>query len=41
VDEHLSVRRVAGLAGVTVRTLHHYDEVGLVRPSTGNCRRGL
>ncbi|MFI7278000.1 methyltransferase domain-containing protein [Streptomyces sp. NPDC049879] len=25
--------RVAGLAGVTVRTLHHYDEVGLVRPS--------
>ena len=25
--------RVAGLAGVTVRTLHHYDEIGLVRPS--------
>lgn len=25
--------RVAELAGVTVRTLHHYDEVGLVRPS--------
>jgi DNA-binding transcriptional MerR regulator len=24
---------VAGLAGVTVRTLHHYDEIGLVRPS--------
>ncbi|MFE7765181.1 MerR family transcriptional regulator [Streptomyces sp. NPDC057438] len=25
--------RVAELAGVSVRTLHHYDEVGLVRPS--------
>jgi DNA-binding transcriptional MerR regulator len=27
------VGRVAGLAGVTVRALHHYDEIGLVRPS--------
>ncbi|MFE2012616.1 MerR family DNA-binding transcriptional regulator [Streptomyces sp. NPDC059491] len=26
--------RVAELAGVSVRTLHHYDEIGLVRPST-------
>ncbi|MCW2936472.1 MAG: Transcriptional regulator, MerR family [Actinomycetia bacterium] len=25
--------RVAELAGVTVRTLHHYDEIGLVRQS--------
>ena len=25
--------RVAELAGVTVRALHHYDEIGLVRPS--------
>jgi DNA-binding transcriptional MerR regulator len=33
VEEHLTVGRVAGLAGVTVRTLHHYDEIGLVRPS--------
>ncbi|WP_317443885.1 MerR family transcriptional regulator [Streptomyces collinus] len=33
MEEHLSVGRVAGLAGVSVRTLHHYDEVGLVRPS--------
>lgn len=33
MEEHLSVGRVAGLAGVTVRTLHHYDAVGLVRPS--------
>jgi MerR family transcriptional regulator, thiopeptide resistance regulator len=37
VDEHqagpLTVGRLAELAGVTVRTLHHYDEIGLVRPS--------
>jgi len=33
VKEHLTVGRVAGLAGVTVRTLHRYDEIGLVRPS--------
>jgi DNA-binding transcriptional MerR regulator len=31
--EHLTVGRLAELAGVTVRTLHHYDEAGLVRPS--------
>jgi DNA-binding transcriptional MerR regulator len=28
-----SVGQVADLAGVTVRTLHHYDEVGLLSPS--------
>jgi MerR family transcriptional regulator, thiopeptide resistance regulator len=28
-----TVSEVAALAGVTVRTLHHYDEVGLVVPS--------
>jgi len=33
VDEHLTVGRVAELSGVTVRTLHHYDQIGLVRPS--------
>jgi len=27
-----SVGQVAALAGVSVRTLHHYDEVGLLRP---------
>jgi MerR family transcriptional regulator, thiopeptide resistance regulator len=27
-----SVGRVAALAGVTIRTLHHYDEVGLLSP---------
>ncbi|MEU3254111.1 MerR family transcriptional regulator [Streptomyces sp. NPDC006997] len=28
-----SVGQVAGFAGVTVRTLHHYDDVGLLVPS--------
>ena len=27
-----SVGQVAALAGVTVRTLHHYDEIGLLTP---------
>ncbi|MET8829020.1 MerR family transcriptional regulator [Streptomyces sp. NPDC004610] len=33
MDEQLTVGRVAALAGVSVRTLHHYDRIGLVRPS--------
>ena len=33
MEEHLTVGRAAELAGVTVRTLHHYDEIGLMRPS--------
>jgi MerR family transcriptional regulator, thiopeptide resistance regulator len=33
VEELLTVGVVARLAGVTVRTLHHYDEVGLVSPT--------
>jgi DNA-binding transcriptional MerR regulator len=28
----ITVGRVAELAGVTVRTLHHYDEIGLLSP---------
>ena len=28
-----TVGELARLAGVTVRTLHHYDRIGLVRPS--------
>src|SRR5512143_3548210 len=28
-----TVGELAKLTGVTVRTLHHYDEIGLVRPS--------
>ena len=30
----LTVGEVADLAGVTVRTLHHYDETGLLAPTT-------
>jgi DNA-binding transcriptional MerR regulator len=33
VTEHLTVGRLAELAGVTVRTLHYYDEIGLIGPS--------
>ncbi|NEE59520.1 MerR family DNA-binding transcriptional regulator, partial [Streptomyces sp. SID8455] len=33
MEEQLTVGRVAELAGVSVRTLHHYDDIGLVRPS--------
>ena len=29
----LTVGTVAGLAGVSIRTLHHYDEIGLVSPA--------
>jgi DNA-binding transcriptional MerR regulator len=29
----MTVSEVARLAGVSVRTLHHYDEIGLLRPS--------
>lgn len=32
-DTALTVGRIARLAGVTVRTMHHYDEIGLVVPS--------
>ncbi|MCB5911220.1 MerR family transcriptional regulator [Streptomyces pinistramenti] len=31
-----SVGRTAGVAGVTVRTLHHYDEIGLLVPGARN-----
>ncbi|RIV27474.1 MerR family transcriptional regulator [Fibrisoma montanum] len=31
--KHYSVRKLAKLAGVSVRTLHHYDRLGLLRPS--------
>lgn len=29
----LTVKAVADLAGITVRTLHHYDHIGLLKPS--------
>lgn len=28
-----TVKKVADLAGITVRTLHYYDEIGLLRPT--------
>src|SRR5262249_50707565 len=31
--EPLKVGELASRTGLTVRTLHHYDEVGLLRPS--------
>jgi len=31
-EELLTVGAVAELAGLTIRTLHHYDEIGLLRP---------
>ncbi|MGW0433123.1 MerR family transcriptional regulator [Micromonospora sp. NPDC003197] len=33
VPADLTVGQVAALVGVSVRTLHHWDEIGLVRPS--------
>jgi len=30
--QYFSIGELADLAGVTVRTLHHYDQIGLVRP---------
>ena len=29
-----TVKQLARLSGVSVRTLHHYDEIGLLRPSS-------
>ena len=34
--EDYTVSAVAGLTGVSVRTLHHYDETGLLQPSGRN-----
>lgn len=34
MDSELTVGQVAETFGVTVRTLHHYDEIGLLTPST-------
>ena len=34
IDEEYAIGDVATIAHVSVRTLHHYDEIGLLRPST-------
>jgi DNA-binding transcriptional MerR regulator len=31
--KHVTVRQLAAISGVTVRTLHHYDEIGLLKPA--------
>ncbi|RNC79919.1 MAG: MerR family transcriptional regulator [Balneola sp.] len=31
--EKYSVSRLASLAGITIRTLHHYDKIGLLKPA--------
>jgi DNA-binding transcriptional MerR regulator len=33
-DTGYTVGQVAAMAGVSVRTLHHYDRIGLLRPAT-------
>jgi DNA-binding transcriptional MerR regulator len=33
LKDHFLIREFAGLTGTTVRTLHYYDRVGLLRPS--------
>lgn len=33
ISDDITVGRAASMLGVTVRTLHHWDEIGLVRPS--------
>ena len=30
------IKEVADLAGVSVRTLHHYDQIGLLKPDSVN-----
>ena len=32
MGEYLKIGKLANMAGVTVRTLHYYDEVGLLKP---------
>ena len=34
MSDEMTVGQIARIAGVTVRTLHHYDEIGLVVPTT-------
>ena len=37
--KHYTVHQLANLSGVSVRTLHHYDEIGVLRPAfTGENR---
>ncbi len=33
MNKELTVKQIAAISGVTVRTLHHYDEIGLLKPA--------
>ena len=33
-----TVKEVSELTGVSIRTLHHYDQIGLLKPSS-SCAR--
>lgn len=33
-DRRMTVHEVAELTGITIRTLHYYDEIGLLKPTT-------
>ncbi|MDL4843139.1 MerR family transcriptional regulator [Aquibacillus rhizosphaerae] len=32
----MKIKEVADIVGISVRTLHHYDEIGLLKPKTNN-----
>ena len=32
-DRRMTVHEVADLTGITIRTLHYYDEIGLLEPT--------
>lgn len=34
IDKHYQVKELAKLANISVRTLHYYDEIGLLKPSS-------
>lgn len=37
----LKIREFAKLTGVSVRTLHFYDEIGLLKPSSVDEQKGV
>lgn len=39
IETAYTVQQLAKLAGVSVRTLHHYDQIGLLRPSSRSAAR--
>ena len=34
MSEKWTVKQVSQLTGLTVRTLHHYDQIGLLKPAS-------